>query len=96
MAFCDRLPLTKTPVSLAIICVVVSLLVQVTVVPALTVRVPGTKVKLEILTVLPEVDVPVVEVVVFAVEQLATLISNAVVKARMAIGLMYFLIYSPF
>jgi len=71
-------------------------LVQVTVVPALTVRVPGTKVKLEILMVLPEVVVPVVGEVVFAVEHPATLISSAVVKARMTIGVMYFLIYSPF
>jgi hypothetical protein len=54
VAFGARFPLSKAPVSLVMVCVVESLFVQVTEVPALTVRVAGEKAKLARVTALPE------------------------------------------
>lgn len=49
-----RFPLLKTPVSLVTVCVVASLLVQVTVVPVGTVSVAGANEKLDTVTALPD------------------------------------------
>ena len=54
VAFGARLPLSKTPLSLVTVWVVESLLVQVTVVPTLTVSVAGEKAKLARVTELPD------------------------------------------
>lgn len=64
-------------------------------VPTLTGRVPGVNVKLTILTVLPEVNVPVVELVVFDVEQLIKPTNNAVISIKVIIDTAFFFIYSP-
>jgi hypothetical protein len=68
-------------------------LVQVTVVPTLTVRVSGVKVKLTILTSLPEVDVTVVGAVVLDVEQPETPTSNAADNIRMIAKTINFFIF---
>jgi hypothetical protein len=68
-------------------------LVHVTVVPALTFRVPGVKAKLTILTLLPEVDVTVVVAVVFDDEQPVLLISRAADNIRMITDTIDFFIF---
>lgn len=51
-AFEARLPLSNIPVSLVTVCAVISLFVQVTVVPAVTVMAGGDKAKFSIVTAL--------------------------------------------
>jgi hypothetical protein len=75
--------------------VVESLLVHVTVVPALIGRVPGAKLKLTMLTVLPEAVVPVVVPVVFDVEQLIKPINNVSARVKIIISTMFFFMFSP-
>ncbi len=58
-----RLPLSNAPLSLVIVWVTLSLLVQVALVPALMVRVPGEKEKLDKVTELLVPEVVVAELV---------------------------------
>ena len=70
-------------------------MVHVTVVPTFTVRVGGVKAKLIMLTVLPEVDAAVVDVLVFDVEQLVKPTSNAIARVKPIMRTLFFFIFLP-
>ena len=65
-----------------------------TVVPTLTVKVPGVKVKLTMFIVLPEVVVAVVELLVFEAEQLVGPINNNAVSVKVIINTIFFIFIS--
>ena len=53
----------------------------------------GVKAKLMMLTVLPEVDVAVVDVLVFDVEQLVKPTSNAIARIKTIMRILFFFIF---